>query len=127
LGESRFNETSQSTRVLNLSVLVYKTSQEIHLLRDIGWTQKPDSVKLPFCLHDVDDHNGEFALLDPSNCPLVAIGYRHAESEASNSPIRFRYLIDHSFFIRSQSAFLGQTTIGGSALIQKTAPKLHRQ
>jgi lysophospholipase L1-like esterase len=43
------------TTVLNLSVLSYRTAQEVRLFERDGWALEPDGVVLAFCLNDFDD------------------------------------------------------------------------
>jgi len=64
--ERQLTANGMPTEVLNLSVLGYKTSQEVRMLERRGWQLNPDGVILAFCLNDFDDFSGELPLFDPS-------------------------------------------------------------
>jgi len=64
--ETQLTANGMPTEVLNLSVLGYKTSQEVRMLERRGWQLNPDAVILAFCLNDFDDFSGELPLFDPS-------------------------------------------------------------
>jgi lysophospholipase L1-like esterase len=64
--ERELTANGMPTEVLNLSVLGYKTSQEVRMLERRGWQLSPDGVILAFCLNDFDDFSGVLPLLDPS-------------------------------------------------------------
>jgi lysophospholipase L1-like esterase len=70
--EAALDRQRPPTRVLNLSVLGYRTAQEVRLFERDGWALEPDAVILAFCLNDFDDYAGD----PPPPEPAPAFGLR---------------------------------------------------
>ena len=64
--EDELSRDGQPMQVLNLSVLGYKTAQEVRRFERDGLRLEPDGVVLAFCLNDFDDYSAALPLLDPS-------------------------------------------------------------